>query len=143
MNKPLIALALACAVSLSACGSAASSASPSAAEAPTATAAPAATAEPTPEPTAAPPASADAFAAFESGLDYIGAKTGYKYKVDGFTVELYQFDPDSDAYKQAVSDNAVTMDGFGTIPAYVHDGLAMLCTDGDLPQSVLDVFNAL
>lgn len=157
MNKPLVALALACAVSLSACGSAASSAAPSAAEAPTATAAPSATAEPTPEPTAAPPASADAFAAFESGLDslgiayervtmaaeYIGAKTGYKYKADGYNVELYQFDPDSDAYKQAASDNAVTMDGFGTIPAYVHDGLAMLCTDGDLPQSVLDVFNAL
>lgn len=157
MNKPLVALALACAVSLSACGSAASSAAPSAAAAPTATAAPAATAEPTPEPTAAPPASADAFAAFESGLDslgiayervtmaaeYIGAKTGYKYKADGYNVELYQFDPDSDAYKQAASDNAVTMDGFGTIPAYVHGGLAMLCTDGDLPQSVLDVFNAL
>lgn len=156
-NKTLIALALACAVSLSACGSAASSAAPSASAAPTATAAPAATAEPTPEPTAAPPASADAFAAFESGLDslgiayervtmaaeYIGAKTGYKYKTDGCNVELYQFDPDSDAYKQAASDNAVTMDGFGTIPAYVHDGLAMLCTDGDLPQSVLDVFNAL
>lgn len=157
MNKSLVALALACAVSLSACGSAASSAAPSAAEAPTATAAPAATAEPTPEPTAAPPASADAFASFESGLDslgiayervtmaaeYIGAKTGYKYKTDGCNVELYQFDPDSDAYKQAAADNAVTMDGFGTIPAYVHDGLAMLCTDGDLPQSVLDVFNAL
>lgn len=156
-NKTLISLALACAVSLSACGPAASSAAPSASAAPTATAAPAATAEPTPEPTAAPPASADAFAAFESGLDslgiayervtmaaeYIGAKTGYKYKADGCNIELYQFDPDSDAYKQAVSDNAVTMDGFGTIPAYVHDGLAMLCTDGDLPQSVLDVFNAL
>lgn len=151
MNKPLIALSLACAVSLSACGSAASSAAPSTAEAPAVTAAPAATAEPTPEPTAAPPAS------FESGLDslgityervtmaaeYIGAKTGYKYKTDGYNVELYQFDPDSDAYKQAAADNAVTMDGFGTIPAYVHDGLAMLCTDGDLPQSVLDVFNAL
>ena len=157
MNKPLIALSLACAVSLSACGSAASSAAPSTAEAPAGTAAPAATAEPTPEPTAAPPASADAFASFESGLDalgityervtmaaeYIGAKTGYKYKSDGYNVELYQFDPDSDAYKQAAADNAVTMDGFGTIPAYVHDGLAMLCTDGDLPQSVLDVFNAL
>lgn len=156
-NKTLIALVLACAVSLSACGSAASSAAPSATGAPTATAAPVATAEPTPEPTAAPPASADAFAAFESGLDslgiayervtmaaeYIGAKTGYKYKTDGCNVELYQFDPDSDAYKHAVSDNAVTLDGFGTIPAYVHDGLAMLCTDGDLPQSVLDVFNAL
>lgn len=75
--------------------------------------------------------------------EYIGAKTGYKYKTDGCNVELYQFDPDSDAYKQAAADNAVTMDGFGTIPAYVHDGLAMLCTDGDLPQSVLDVFNAL
>ena len=156
-NKTLIALALACAVSLSACGSSASSAAPSASAAPTATAAPAATAEPTPEPTAAPPASADAFAAFESGLDslcityervtvaaeYIGAKTGYTYKTDGCNIELYQFDPDSDAYKQSVSDNAVTLDGFGTIPAYVHDGLAMLCTDGDLPQSVLAVFNAL
>ena len=67
-----------------------------------------------------------------TGKPYTAASTGEEKKGRA-----------SDAYKQAVSDNAVTMDGFGTIPAYVHDGLAMLCTDGDLPQSVLDVFNAL
>ena len=131
MNKPLIALALACAVSLSACGSAASSAAPSASTAPTATASPAPTAEPTPEPTAAPPAAPDSFSAFESGLEslgisyqrvtmaaeYIGARTGYKYKTGEYNIELYQFDPDSDAYQQAVADNAVYMDGFGTMPA--------------------------
>lgn len=156
MNKPLIALALACAVSLSACGSAASSAAPGASEAPTATASPAPTAEPTPEPTAAPPAASDSFSAFESGLDslgisyqrvtmaaeYIGARTGYKYKTGEYNIELYQFDPDSDAYQQAVADNAVYMDGFGTMPAYIHDGLALLAVDG-MPQSVVDLFNSL
>lgn len=156
MNKPLIALALACTVSLSACGSAASSAAPSASAAPTATASPAPTAEPTPEPTAAPPAASDSFSAFESGLDslgisyqrvtmaaeYIGARTGYKYKTGEYNIELYQFDPDSDAYQQAVADNAVYMDGFGTMPAYIHDGLALLAVDG-MPQSVVDLFNSL
>ena len=156
MNKPLIALALACAVSLSACGSAASSVAPSASAAPTATVSPAPTAEPTPEPTAAPPATSDAYAAFESGLDslgisyervtmaaeYIGARTGYKYKTGDYNIELYQFDPDSDAYQQAVADNAVYMDGFGTMPAYIHDGLALLADDG-MPQSVVDLFNSL
>lgn len=155
-NKTLIALALACAVSLSACGSAASSAAPSASAAPTATASPAPTAEPTPEPTAAPPAAPDSFSAFESGLDslgisyqrvtmaaeYIGARTGYKYKTGEYNIELYQFDPDSDAYQQAVADNAVYMDGFGTMPAYIHDGLALLAVDG-MPQSVVDLFNSL
>lgn len=155
-NKTLIALALACAVSLSACGSAASSAAPSASAAPTATVSPAPTAEPTPEPTAAPPATSDAYSTFESGLDslgisyervtmaaeYIGARTGYKYKTGDYNIELYQFDPDSDAYQQAVADNAVYMDGFGTMPAYIHDGLALLAEDG-MPQSVVDLFNSL
>lgn len=155
-NKTLIALALACTVSLSACGSAASSAAPSASAAPTATASPAPTAEPTPEPTAAPPAAPDSFSAFESGLDslgisyqrvtmaaeYIGARTGYKYKTGEYNIELYQFDPDSDAYQQAVADNAVYMDGFGTMPAYIHDGLALLAVDG-MPQSVVDLFSSL
>lgn len=155
-NKTLIALALACAVSLSACGSAASSAAPGASAAPTATASPAPTAEPTPEPTAVPPAASDSFSAFESGLDslgisyqrvtmaaeYIGARTGYKYKTGEYNIELYQFYPDSDAYQQAVADNAVYMDGFGTMPAYIHDGLALLAVDG-MPQSVVDLFNSL
>ena len=151
LHKSFLALALACAVTLSDCGASASSSASSAAPAPMATASPAPTAEPTPEPTAAPPATSDAYSTFESGLDslgisyervtmaaeYIGARTGYKYKI-----ELYQFDPDSDAYQQAVADNAVYMDGFGTMPAYIHDGLALLAEDG-MPQSVVDLFNSL
>lgn len=156
LYKSFLALALACAVTLSACGASASSSASSAAPAPTATASPAPTAEPTPEPTAAPPAAPDSFSAFESGLDslgisyqrvtmaaeYIGARTGYKYKTGEYNIELYQFDPDSDAYQQAVADNAVYMDGFGTMPAYIHDGLALLAADG-MPQSVVDLFNSL
>lgn len=153
LYKSFLALALACAVTLSACGASTAS---SAAPAPTATASPAPTAEPTPEPTAVPPAASDSFSAFESGLDslgisyqrvtmaaeYIGARTGYKYKTGEYNIELYQFDPDSDAYQQAVADNAVYMDGFGTMPAYIHDGLALLAVDG-MPQSVVDLFNSL
>lgn len=153
LHKSFLALALACAVTLSACGASTAS---SAAPAPTATVSPAPTAEPTPEPTAAPPAAPDSFSAFESGLDslgisyervtmaaeYIGARTGYKYKTWDYNIELYQFDPDSDAYQQAVADNAVYMGGFGTMPAYIHDGLALLADDG-MPQSVVDLFNSL
>lgn len=138
---------------LSGCGGSASSA-PQPTDVPAATAAPAPTDAPTV--TAAPPQSAGGFAQFETGLDglgisyerlpmaaeYVGAVSGFKYKTADFTVELYQFDPESDAYQQASANNAITMEGFGSIPAYVANGFAMYCESG-LPQTVLDLFNTL
>lgn len=44
---------------------------------------------------------------------YIGGEAGYKYQCDDYKIELYQFDPESDAYKKAESEGIVTLEGFG------------------------------
>ena len=73
---------------------------------------------------------------------YIGGETGYKYQCDGYKIELYQFDPESDAYKKAESEGIVTLDGFGDFSVLAHDGLVLL-NNGSLPQEVIDLFNSL
>lgn len=100
---------------------------------------------------------ADALQLFEDGLsnlgisyservtmaaEYIGGKSGYKYKCDGYNIELYQFDPESPAYSQAESEGTVTMEGFGDFPVYAHDGMVLIQNDS-LPQQVVDLFNSL
>ena len=98
----------------------------------------------------------DVFAKFENGLsdlgltysaktetvaDMIGGIKGQKYTMDGYTIELYQFEPSSDAYKSAEEKQAVTMEGFGDFSVYVHNGMVMM-KDG-VPQNVVDLFNTL
>ncbi|WP_143424712.1 hypothetical protein [Gemmiger sp. An194] len=104
-----------------------------------------------------PTPDSDAFTRFEAGLSnlgisfservtmdatYVGGEAGYKYKCDGYKIELYQFDPESDAYKKAESEGIVTLDGFGDFSVLAHDGLVLL-NNGSLPQEVIDLFNAL
>lgn len=104
-----------------------------------------------------PTPDSDAFNRFESGLaklgisyservtmdaTYIGGETGYKYQCDGYKIELYQFDPESDAYKKAESESIVTLEGFGDFSVLAHDGLVLLNNDS-LPQEVIDLFNSL
>lgn len=98
-----------------------------------------------------------AFPRFEAGLanlgisyservtmdaTYIGGEAGYKYQCDGYKIELYQFDPESDAYKKAESEGIVTLEGFGDFSVLAHDGLVLL-NNGSLPQEVIDLFNSL
>lgn len=116
-------------------------------------------ATPPPSPSAPSAASSDAdtLQLFEDGLsnlgisyservtmaaEYIGGKSGYKYKCDGYNIELYQFDPESPAYSQAESEGTVTMEGFGDFPVYAHDGMVLIQNDS-LPQQVVDLFNSL
>lgn len=73
---------------------------------------------------------------------YVGGEAGYKYKCDGYKIELYQFNPESDAYKKAESEGIVTLDGFGDFSVLAHDGLVLL-NNGSLPQEVIDLFNSL
>lgn len=104
-----------------------------------------------------PTPDSDAFNRFESGLTklgisyservtmdatYIGGETGYKYQCDGYKIELYQFDPESDAYKKAESEGIVTLEGFGDFSVLAHDGLVLL-NNNSLPQEVIDLFNSL
>ena len=99
----------------------------------------------------------DAFTRFEAGLSelgiffservtmdatYIGGEAGYKYQCEGYKIELYQFDPESDAYKKAESEGIVTLEGFGDFSALAHDGLVLL-NNSSLPQEVIDLFNSL
>ncbi len=99
----------------------------------------------------------DAFTRFEAGLSdlgisfservtmdatYIGGESGYKYQCEGYKIELYQFDPESDAYKKAESEGIVTLEGFGDFSALAHDGLVLL-NNSSLPQEIVDLFNSL
>ena len=158
MKTSFVLLSAALAASLAACSSAPSGSTPAATPAPAVVSTPAP--EPTPadlSATAAPAELGGSFGPFESGLaelgltytertplaaDMIGGTTGYRYTFDDFKVELYEFDPESDAYKQAESAGAFTMEGFGSFPAYFNSGLVMIEADG-LPQAVLDLFNSL
>lgn len=99
----------------------------------------------------------DAFSDFEAvlsenGIAYtekvrmaaelIGGVDGYKYKTPDYNIEVYTFDPSSDAYLTTEKDGTVIMEGFGSFPAYAHNGMVLVQTD-NLPQEVIDLFNAM
>ena len=94
----------------------------------------------------------DAFSDFEAALSENGIAytekvrmagvDGYKYKTPDYNIEVYTFDPSSDAYLTAEKDGTVIMEGFGSFPAYAHKGMVLMQTD-NLPQEVIDLFNAM
>lgn len=99
----------------------------------------------------------DAFSDFEAALsengitytekvrmaaELIGGVNGYKYKTPDYNIEVYTFDPSSDAYLTTEKDGTVIMEGFGSFPAYAHNGMVLVQTD-NLPQEVIDLFNAM
>lgn len=99
----------------------------------------------------------DAFSDFEAALsengiaytekvrmaaELIGGVDGYKYKTPDYNIEVYTFDPSSDAYLTTEKDGTVIMEGFGSFPAYAHNGMVLVQTD-NLPQEVIDLFNAM
>ena len=67
----------------------------------------------------------------------IGATAGKEYN-DG-AVELYQFEEDSDAYKEIESSDSVS-----GIPVAAHkDGIALIFANDETEQAILDAFNQL
>lgn len=99
----------------------------------------------------------DAFSDFEAALsengiaytekvrmaaELIGGVDGYKYKTPDYNIEVYTFDPSSDAYLTTEKDGTVIMEGFGSFTAYAHNGMVLVQTD-NLPQEVIDLFNAM
>ena len=74
--------------------------------------------------------------------ELIGGVNGYKYKTPDYNIEVYTFDPSSDAYLTAEKDGTVIMEGFGSFTAYAHNGMVLVQTD-NLPQEVIDLFNAM
>ena len=113
-------------------------------------------AQPTTQPT--PEGTEDVFTTFSSalkdagytfeevqmGASLIGAEDGIKYKLDnGGKIELYRFDPESDAYKAALDKGQITMDGIGSFPATVANGMAMLMDSVENEDTVMKIFNDL
>ena len=89
----------------------------------------------------------DAFSDFEAalsenGIAYTEKVDGYKYKTPDYNIEVYTFDPSSDAYLTTEKDGTVIMEGFGSFTAYAHNGMVLVQTD-NLPQEVIDLFNAM
>ena len=67
----------------------------------------------------------------------IGATARKEYN-DG-AVELYQFEEDSDAYKEIESSDSVS-----GIPVAAHkDGIALIFANNETDQAILDAFNQL
>lgn len=60
------------------------------------------------------------------GADLIGAKSGIKYATDKGSIEFYQFDKTSDAYKKAEKDGVVSMEGFGDFKVVLNNDFAMM-----------------
>lgn len=150
----VFAVSCAAVLLLSACGSSSSSVSASSITSSTASS--------SSEPTSSVAVSSstpvnDAFSDFEATLsengiaytekvrmaaELIGGVDGYKYKTPDYNIEVYTFDPSSDAYLTAEKDGTVIMEGFGSFSAYAHNGMVLMQTD-NLPQEVIDLFNAM
>ena len=83
----------------------------------------------------------------ETMYELVGATAGFKFTADDKTLELYTFDKDSDAYKNAEKDGKLTMESLGseiTENVTVANGYAIILP-ADFPQhdAVLDLFNRL
>ena len=75
--------------------------------------------------------------------EMIGAEKGVKYEIGDGAVELYRFDPESDAYQNAEENQAVTLEGFGGVEAVVKNGKALVITDLDNEDVYVEIFDAL
>lgn len=94
-------------------------------------------------PSTSPAVQKTEFEQFESGLDelgikyekvtmgaeLVGAQQGTKYKLSDGNIELYKFDISTDAYKAAVNNKAVTLQGFGAISAEFNNDMALIFDD--------------
>lgn len=155
-NVAAIACASALLIALSACGTPAEQNEGNTTPTP-------AIVSPAQEPTAVPSTEPgqpqnDIFAQFQAALDsagytyetvvmgaeLVGAEQGMKYKIGDGSIELYRFDEDSESYKKAAEDNALTLEGFGAFPATVKNGFAILINDlPDSESEILSMFDGL
>ena len=77
----------------------------------------------------------------EMAASIVGAETGFKYG----TAEIYQYDPESDAYKALEAGEGVTVEGFNMTmkPKAVNAGYALFSSaSGEVSQELIDAFNA-
>ena len=158
MKKAFVSVLLLSLLALSACGSPSQPAqSDVPASSPPATVPDVSTPAPSsPAPTTTAP-SANPFDAFKAALDdagysyevvamgaeLVGASRGEKYKFDFGTVELYQFDDDSDVLSKAIEDGGLTLEGFGVFPCEFNGSLAAIIDVTENADTLLGLFNSL
>lgn len=78
------------------------------------------------------------------GAEFVGAEQGIKYKFDDGSIELYKFDKDSDAYKKAVQNKALTVESMGSFAAEFNDNMALYFDNNVSKKSdIEDLFKSL
>lgn len=77
----------------------------------------------------------------EMAASMIGAKSGIKYKTDKGSLEFYEFDKTSDAYKKAESEGIITLEGFGDFEIVVNNGFAIMKTEYN--EEAVNLFQSL
>lgn len=79
----------------------------------------------------------------EMAGEMIGAISGVKYT--DCNVEIYEYDTDSEKYKNLVSTGKVTLEGFSVdvTPSAIHDQYVLICDDAPNKDALLDAFNSL
>lgn len=75
--------------------------------------------------------------------ELVGAHIGVKYKFDFGTVELYQFEDDSDALAQATKDGGLTLEGFGVVRCDFNGSLAAIFDVTENGDTLHALFEAL
>lgn len=158
MKKAFIPVLLLSLLVLSACGGSSQSVQSGAtAPSPSATASDVSAAVPSSPAPAAPEPSGNPFDTFKASLDdagysyevvtmgaeLVGASRGEKYKFDFGTIELYQFDDDSEALSKAVEDGGLTLEDFGVFPCEFNGSLAAIIDVSENAGTLLDLFNSL
>ena len=73
----------------------------------------------------------------------VGAHIGVKYKFDFGTVELYQFEDDSDALAQATKDGGLMLEGFGVVRCDFNGSLAAIFDVTENGDTLHTLFEAL
>lgn len=79
----------------------------------------------------------------EMAADMVGAISGVKYK--DCNVEIYQYDTNSQKYKDLVSTGSVTLEGFNVevTPSAIHNEYVLVCDEAPNKDEIISAFNSL
>lgn len=79
----------------------------------------------------------------EMAGEMIGAISGVKYT--DCNVEIYEYDTDSEKYKDLVSTGKVMLEGFNVdiTPSAIHNQYVLICDDAPNKDALIDAFNSL
>lgn len=78
-----------------------------------------------------------------TAAEMIGAVQGIRYKLVDGNVELYMFDVDSDSLAKAKENKAVTLEGFGNVPAEINNNFALIIDEVEKKDDIISLFKSL